>query len=148
MVGWGGAPGSFNAPGSGPVKPGYGRILTFTLNGTATLKAPPYGHKDPPVPAITTNASPKTIHEGNLLFNSNCAPCHGLNAVAGPVPDLRYASKEIHQDFENIVLGGNRASAGMPSFKSILSAEQVRAIQAYIISRARESSKPPEPQRK
>jgi quinohemoprotein ethanol dehydrogenase len=100
------------------------------------------------VPAITTNASPKTIHEGNLLFNSNCAPCHGLNAVAGPVPDLRYASKEIHQDFENIVLGGNRASAGMPSFKSILSAEQVRAIQAYIISRARESSKPPEPQRK
>ena len=148
MAGWGGAPGSFNAPGNGPVKHGYGRILTFNLNGTATLKAPPYGHKDPPVPAITSNASPKTVHEGNLLFNSNCAPCHGINAVAGPVPDLRYASKEIHQDLENIVLGGSRASAGMPSFKNILSPEQVRTIQAYIIARARESAKPAEAKRK
>ena len=85
-------------PESGPVKPGYGRILTFTLDGTATLKAPPYGHKDPPAPAITTNASPKIVHEGNLLFNANCGPCHGINAVAGPMPDLRYASKEIQQD--------------------------------------------------
>jgi PQQ-dependent dehydrogenase (methanol/ethanol family) len=140
MVGWGGAPGSFNAPGSGPVKPGYGRILTFTLNGTATLKAPPYGHKDPPTPAITTKASPKIVHEGGLLFNNNCAPCHGLNAVAGPVPDLRYATKEIHQDFENIVLGGSRAASGMPSFKNILNAEQVRAIQSYVVSRAGESA--------
>src|SRR4029077_11403046 len=104
----------------------------------ATLKALPYGHKDPPVPAMTTNASPKTIHEGNLLFNSNCGPCHGINAVAGPNPDLRYSSKEIHQDFENIVLGGSRAAAGMPSFKKILNAEQVRAIQAYVVSRAGE----------
>jgi quinohemoprotein ethanol dehydrogenase len=143
MVGLGGG-GLFNAPGSGPVKYGYGRILTFNLNGTATLKAPPYGHKDPPVPAITTIAPPKMVHEGNLLFNSYCAPCHGINAVAGPTPDLRYTSKEIHQDFENIVLGGSRASAGMPSFKNILKAEQVRTIQAYIVARARESAKPAE----
>jgi PQQ-dependent dehydrogenase (methanol/ethanol family) len=140
MVGWGGAPGSFNAPGSGSVKPGYGRLLTFTLNGTATLKPLPYGHKEPPVPAITTSASPKTIHEGGLLFNSHCAPCHGINAVAGIVPDLRYASKETHQDFENIVMGGARASAGMPSFKNVITPEQMRAIQAYLVSRARESA--------
>jgi len=94
------------------------------------------------VPAITTNASPKTIQEGNLLFNANCGPCHGINAVAGPVPDLRYASKEVHQDFDNIVLGGSRASAGMPSFKNILNAHQVHAIHAYVVSRAAESSKP------
>ncbi|HEV8416805.1 MAG TPA: PQQ-dependent dehydrogenase, methanol/ethanol family [Bryobacteraceae bacterium] len=148
MVGLGGAPGLFNGPGSGPVKYGYGRILTFNLNGTATLKAPPYGHKEPPAPAIATNASPKTVHEGNLLFNANCGPCHGINVVAGPMPDLRYASKEIHQDFENIVLGGTRASAGMPSFKNILNAAQVRAIQAYIVARARESAKPSEGQPK
>ena len=69
MAGWGGAAGLFNAPGCGPVKPGYGRILTFTLDGTATLKAPAYGHKDPPAPAITTKASPQIVHEGALLFN-------------------------------------------------------------------------------
>ena len=35
LAGWGGAPGLFNDPGWGPVKPGYGRILTFMLDGTA-----------------------------------------------------------------------------------------------------------------
>jgi PQQ-dependent dehydrogenase (methanol/ethanol family) len=148
MAGWGGGPALFNAPGSGPVKPGYGRILTFTLGGTATLKAPAFGHKDPPTPAITTHASPKTVHEGGLLYNSNCAPCHGINAVAGPLPDLRYANKETLEGIEDIVLGGTRASAGMPSFKRILNVAQVKAIQAYIVSRARESAKPAENQHK
>ena len=120
MAGWGGAPGSFNSPGAGAVKPGYGRMVTFTLNGTATLKALPYGHKEPPTPALTTNASPKTIHEGELLFNAQCAGCHGINAVAGPLPDLRYASKETLQGIEDIVLGGARASSGMPSFRRSL----------------------------
>jgi mono/diheme cytochrome c family protein len=36
------------------------------------------------------------------------------------------------------VLGGSRASAGMPSFKNILNAEQVKTIQAYVVSRSRE----------
>jgi hypothetical protein len=31
---------------------------------------------------------------------------------------------------------------GMPSFQKILNADQVRAIQAYIVSRARESAGP------
>ena len=86
------------------------------------------------------------VHEGGLLYNANCARCHGLNAVAGPLPDLRYASKETFEGIEDIVLGGSRASAGMPSFAKILNAEQVHAIQAYIVSRARESAKPAEGQ--
>jgi quinohemoprotein ethanol dehydrogenase len=141
MAGWGGAPALFNAPGSGPVKPGYGRMLTFIVDGTAALKAPSYGHKEPPVPAITTKASPQMVHDGELLFNSQCAPCHGLNAVAGPVPDLRYASKETLEGIEGIVLGGSRASAGMPSFQKVLTSKQVGTLRAYIVSRAQESAK-------
>ena len=57
-------------------------------------------------------------------------------------------AREILEGIEDIVLGGSRASAGMPSFKKILNAEQVRAIQAYIVSRIRESAKPAEGQRK
>jgi quinohemoprotein ethanol dehydrogenase len=148
MAGWGGASALFNAPGSGPVKPGYGRILTFTLGAAGTLKPPEYGHKNPPTPAVSANASPQIVHEGGLLFNEHCAPCHGVNAIAGPVPDLRYASKEILEGIDEIVLGGARASAGMPSFKQILDAGQVRAIQAYIAARARESAKPAGDQRK
>jgi quinohemoprotein ethanol dehydrogenase len=141
MAGWGGSSGLFNGPGSGKVKPGYGRLLTFAVGGNATLKAPAFGHKEPPVPAITVNASSKMVDDGGHLFNGECAGCHGIDAVAGPLPDLRYASKGVHEHFEEIVLGGARASLGMPSFQKILTAGQVRAIQAYILSRARESAK-------
>jgi mono/diheme cytochrome c family protein len=142
MAGWGGSAALWNAPGSGPVKPGYGRILTFRIDGTATLKAPAFGHKEPPpMPEITTDASPKIVHEGEMIFNTQCAGCHGVNAVAGPLPDLRYAGKQTLQGIEGIVLGGSRASLGMPSFQKILNPVQVHAIQAYIITRARESAR-------
>ena len=44
------------------------------------------------------------------------------------------------RDF-TIVLGGAGSSAGMPSFKNILNAGQVRSIQAYVLSRAAEGAK-------
>ncbi len=143
MVGWGGPAALGNAPNGGNVKPGYGRILTFALGGTAQLAIPPFGHNEPPTPAMSVSASPETIHEGKLLFAGKCARCHGADAVAGPVPDLRYASRAVHEQFEAIVLGGSRATLGMPSFKDLLKADQVRAIQAYILSRAAETAKPP-----
>jgi quinohemoprotein ethanol dehydrogenase len=142
MAGWGGSSGLINSPAVGAVKPGWGRILTFALDGTSTLKAPPFGHKDPPVPAITAKQNPKVMHAGALLFNNHCYFCHGLNAVAGPLPDLRYSSKEILDSFASIVLGGARASDGMPSYKKILSVKEVEAIRAYVISRAQETAKP------
>jgi quinohemoprotein ethanol dehydrogenase len=142
MAGWGGAAGLMNLPGFGPVKAGWGRILTFALDGKATLKAPPFGHQDPPVPAITAKQNPKSVHVGGLLFNAHCFICHGLNAVAGPVPDLRYSNKEVLDAFGSIVLGGVRASDGMPSFSKVLSAKDVGAIRAYVISRAQETARP------
>jgi mono/diheme cytochrome c family protein len=48
----------------------------------------------------------------------------------------------VHDQFEAIVLGGARASLGMPSFKDLLTSDQVKAIQAYVLSRAAEDSKP------
>ena len=143
MAGWGGPDGMFNKPKHGKVKPGYGRILTFALGGTAVLRVPAFGHTEPPKPAISMTASRETIHEGGLLYDAHCPFCHGADAVAGPLPDLRYATKEVHEQFEAIVIGGARAPLGMPSFKDLLTRDQVRAIQAYILSRARESAKLP-----
>ncbi len=94
------------------------------------------------MPAITTKQNPQTAHKGALLFNSNCFFCHGLNAVAGPLPDLRYLSKETLDSLASIVLGGARVSDGMPSYKKILTAKDVEAIRAYIISRSQETAKP------
>ena len=141
LAGWGGPDGLGNDPVWGPVKPGYGRMLTFTLGGHAAFKAPDFGHAGPPpMPTVKVDTSPAVLHLGKVLFDDNCAACHGANAVAGPMPDLRYASTQTLEGIQAIVLGGARASRGMPSFRKILTADQVRTIQAYIVSRAREGA--------
>jgi quinohemoprotein ethanol dehydrogenase len=142
MAGWGGAPGLMNLPAAGAAKPGWGRILTFALDGKAVLKSPPFGHKNPPRPAITAIQDPQAVHAGALLFNSHCFLCHGLNAVAGSLPDLRYSSKAVLDSLPAIVLDGERASAGMPSFNKMLSKKEVESIRAYIIARAQETAGP------
>jgi glucose dehydrogenase len=140
MVGWGGSAGLNNIPGSGVVKPGFGRVLTFALNAHATLEVPPFGHPGPPSPAIHMNATPAMIHEGDILYSRQCFYCHGVGVVSSSgVPDLRYASAATHHQFESIVLGGARRQMGMPSFKDALQPDQVRAIEAYILSRASET---------
>src|SRR5215831_4068319 len=52
MAGWGGQPALFNLPNQGKVKPGYGRIVTFVVGGSAALTVRPFGHTEPPTPAI------------------------------------------------------------------------------------------------
>jgi PQQ-dependent dehydrogenase (methanol/ethanol family) len=141
LAGWGGGTALFNFPWGGKVRPGYGRILTFALGGRGSFEVKPFGHTEPPRPARTVNVSASVVHQGQSLYAANCMVCHGYDAVAGPIPDLRYAPKEIHDIFEQIVLGGQLEMLGMPSFKKILNADQVRAIQAYILSRADESGR-------
>jgi quinohemoprotein ethanol dehydrogenase len=141
MAGWGGAAGLMNFPFAGKAKSGFGRILTFAIGATGSFVPKPFGHTEPPRPAVTRSVSASVAREGEALYNTNCMGCHGFNAVAGPLPDLRYAAKEVHEQFEDIVLGGQREMLGMPSFRRILKADQVRAIQAYVLSRAAESVK-------
>jgi quinohemoprotein ethanol dehydrogenase len=142
MVGWGGGMGLINPPGLGPVKRGFGRILTFAIGGTAVLSIPPFGRSEPPVPAMETDAPPETIDEGRILYALHCFACHGVNVVAGPLPDLRYATLDVHEQFLSIVLGGAWQELGMPSFGDFLTAEEAQAIQAYVLSRAAESARP------
>ena len=142
MAGWGGVPGLLNFPTLGVTKPGFGRILTFAIGGTARLEIPPFGHTGPPKPAMHMNASRETVHEGKLLYATYCIGCHGVDAVAGALPDLRYATAEVHKQFSSIVLGGARESRGMPPFNDLLTQAQVRTIQAYVLSRAEESAHP------
>jgi quinohemoprotein ethanol dehydrogenase len=141
MAGWGGVPGIIHPPGLGATKPGFGRILTFAIGGNAKLEVPPFGHSGPPKPAIHMDASRETVHEGAVLYSTYCLYCHGVNAVAGALPDLRYASAEVHEQFVSIVVGGARESRGMPKFSDVLDEKKARAIEAYVLSRAEESAK-------
>jgi mono/diheme cytochrome c family protein len=144
MVGWGGGNAIVNIPGKGSTRPGFSRILTFALGANAKLEIPPFGHHGPPKPAITMHASPASLHQGRSLYVLHCRVCHGNNAASDTgVPDLRYATADVHKQFEAIVIGGARESRGMPSFKDLLNVDQVRAIQAYVLLRATESAEAP-----
>jgi len=135
MVGWGGPEGLANSSVQGDVRPGHGRILTFALGADADFDPPAFGHDGPPEAAISIEATPEVLERGRVLYATNCFNCHGINAVAGPLPDLRYATAEVHAQFAAIVFG-SRSDLGMPSFADRLNADQVRAIQAYVIARA------------
>ena len=144
MVGWGGAAGLINPPGAGPIKPGFGRVLTFAIGGNTKLELPPFGHHGPPSPAIQMRVSAATVHEGLVLYMKYCFFCHGIGVVSGSgIPDLRYATAETHHQFESIVLGGARESRGMPSFHDVLKPDQLRAIEAYVLSEAAAAAKVP-----
>jgi PQQ-dependent dehydrogenase (methanol/ethanol family) len=137
MVGWGGDMGLINPPSVRGARPGFGRILTFALGGTAALRVPPFGHHEPPSALESVPASEAAIEEGRVLYASFCFSCHGIDAVAGALPDLRYATADVHRQFDAIVLEGAREALGMPSFGDLLSPAQASAIQAYIVDRAR-----------
>jgi quinohemoprotein ethanol dehydrogenase len=140
LAGWGG-PEVLGNRASGKGKVGPGKIMSFMIGGTATL--PPYQRVVPPVPMPTFKlaASKPEIEQGRVLFATFCARCHGADASSGgEVPDLRYASTATHEMFEEIVRGGARREAGMPSFSEDVTSAQVRLIHAYVLERARESA--------
>jgi quinohemoprotein ethanol dehydrogenase len=87
------------------------------------------------------NATAAMVREGKSLYDLNCVVCHGTDAIAGPVPDLRYATAEVHAQLDSIVLGGARKALGMPTFADKLTAEKVKLIQAYVLSRAEAAGK-------
>ncbi|HSF99604.1 MAG TPA: PQQ-dependent dehydrogenase, methanol/ethanol family [Vicinamibacterales bacterium] len=136
MVGWGGPMGLWNPSNIAPVKPGYGRVVTFALDATARLDVPVYGHSEPPVPAIELDATAATIAQGKVLYDEHCVFCHGADVIAGPVADLRYSPAAVHEQLEAIVLGGAFEQLGMPAFDDKLTPADLSLIQAYIVSRA------------
>jgi quinohemoprotein ethanol dehydrogenase len=115
-----------------------GHVLAFKLGGKATL--PRVADKNaaiPEPPAITATAA--ELENGKYKFHSTCMVCHGpLVISSGVVPDLRMLPAEKHSIFKEIVYDGVIHGAGMPRFGDLLSEQDVRDIQAYIVSRAKE----------
>ncbi len=76
----------------------------------------------------------KTI--GASAYNSNCARCHGLEAISGGIaPDLRMLEDGEFGDewyMERVRKGYSQNGAyKMPPFESILSQEAMWAIRSY-----------------
>ncbi|MDJ0928541.1 MAG: PQQ-dependent dehydrogenase, methanol/ethanol family [Gammaproteobacteria bacterium] len=114
------------------------RVLAFKLGGTTALP-PPEDPPERPMPELPDiDTAPELVARGKLVYYDRCNMCHGDGAVSGGVnPDLRYSTKAVHERWDAIVLDGERHALGMAAYRDAISAEDSRAIHAYVVSRAR-----------
>ncbi|MEM9176146.1 MAG: PQQ-dependent dehydrogenase, methanol/ethanol family [Myxococcota bacterium] len=116
-----------------------GRLLAWKIGGTAAL--PPVAQRperERKVPRLDVGET--RIDEGRALYATRCFSCHGLGVHgSGLYPDLKTSSAETHAQWDAIVRGGARAEKGMPSFVDLLTEDEAKAIQAYVLHRSWES---------
>jgi quinohemoprotein ethanol dehydrogenase len=117
------------------------RLLTFALDGKATLKPSP-------PPDFTVHA----LDDPDLVLNEadvtagrtlsvQCAACHGvgMHSTGTPGPDLRESAIALKLDtLSELLKSGALMSTGMPRFEN-LTDTQIRQLHAYIRARAREA---------
>ena len=113
-----------------------GRVLTYKIGGRAPM--PPV--KTRPKRSVSRprmDVPKKTLDRGRKVYSETCFSCHGIGLEAsGVYPDLRTASAETHDQWDAIVRGGIRTHKGMPSFADAVSADDAKAIHAYVLGRA------------
>jgi len=117
---------------------GGGRVLAWKLGGTAVVPPGKAPLGPVPAPAYQVTATDQEKRKGSVLYHTQCSACHGPGAIGGgsAVPDLRYLDATQHSLFAKTVLGGLHEPAGMPRFDDLLSADDVRLIQAYVLQQA------------
>ena len=119
-----------------------GRAYTFKLDGSAPL--PEFAVVDRQVPEVTEQQrpSPQSVDQGAEIYKEYCQKCHGGNAVCnGVLPDLRYSAIVPTEAFHATVLDGLLLPLGMPRYDDRLDGEQVKLIQAFLLSRIFELKK-------
>ena len=134
LAGFGGAMNQIGyPPGAAALKyQNSERLFVFKLNGGPVSLPPPRTHELQPLP-VATSADPAVIARGMSLIG-RCAGCHGFRGIPNGYPDLWNLPPGTHAAFQAIVLDGALSYAGMPSFKDALSVDDVKAIQAFVIS--------------
>jgi quinohemoprotein ethanol dehydrogenase len=68
------------------------------------------------------------------VFIAQCSRCHQLGPST--TPDLRRLNDGLHVAFNDIVLKGLLAPAGMERFDDLLSPEDVESVHAYLIDQS------------
>jgi mono/diheme cytochrome c family protein len=91
-------------------------------------------------------------YEGWRQYSVNCARCHGQDVLPNPVAANLLLSlapggpMDTYEKFHQVVSEG-RAERGMPAFKAILTADQIKAMHAYVKGRADKRIPPGRPAR-
>jgi quinohemoprotein ethanol dehydrogenase len=121
MAGWGGA---FSKKTRS-----YGRLLTYTIGGAASLPNRPRPRM---VTAIAHTGTPQQIAAGEKIFNTYCARCHGGATI---LPDLRRSTPGTYTALEKI-LDGSLAERGMPRFAE-LDPTAIGELRVYLLEQRR-----------
>jgi quinohemoprotein ethanol dehydrogenase len=113
----------------------YGRLLTFKLGGTSTPLPPKREPRTTPPPPPLPVATPSAVQRGAGLFFTYCVFCHGGQGESrlSAYPDLFRLNAQVHDSFQQIVHGGALASNGMAGFADVMNAQDVAAIQAFLV---------------
>ena len=117
---------------------GGARVLAWKLGGKAAIP-PGLAPLGPvPKPTFVFESTEEERRLGMMIYQEQCSVCHGPGAVGGGsgVPDLRHLSEANHAIFSRIVRDGLREPGGMPRFDDLLSEEQTRFVQAFILKQA------------
>ena len=71
------------------------------------------------------------------MYERHCTYCHGAGlSTGGATPDLRRSGAAIHEVWQNIVIDGVLASAGMVSFRDYVTPQDAEAIRQYVLAEA------------
>ncbi len=142
LAGWGGVfplVGGELAFKSGRL-PNRSRILTFALDGTASLPAVEMASVKPlPAPPTEIPAA-DLVAQGAVTYARYCGGCHGDGAYGGSLlPDLR-ASAALKDDalWDAIVNKGALKNQGMIAWGDSLGVTRTQAVRAFVISRAQQ----------
>jgi len=113
------------------------RILTFTLDGTASLPATPPPAKFVPAVDADFRADAAAAARGMTTYNLHCAVCHGVGVVGGGhAPDLRASAiPTVAATFDTVVRGGALVANGMPRFEEF-SDDKLEDLREFIRSEA------------
>jgi len=138
QAGYGGSGISFPIPPSSAayLNQNTNRILVFKLGGGPVTppekRVNPFVYPEPP----PFRSTPAQIAHGEEKFTEYCSRCHGFGP--GVAPDLSRLPPEIHPLFNQIVLEGLLAPAGMAPLNDLVSKDDVEAIHAYLIDQQRQ----------
>lgn len=135
LSGWGGVislVGGYDVPNPVP----NGRMLTFKLNGDATLPPLPEEQGLLPLPE-NPDVDDETIASGRNLYHNYCYMCHGNALVSNnAIPDLRNLPMVFYENWDSVVRDGSMSKVGMVGFSDVLSKQETDAIYAYVINAA------------
>jgi len=118
---------------------GPARMLAFKLGGQVELPAVRHVTRAIPAPPNSPQDAAQIVRGKRIYEERHCVYCHGNNADNGShsIPNLLYMSKQRHDQWDGIVIGGMLRQLGMMPFP--LTPEESQAVHAYVISLEREA---------